>query len=678
LDTTTALAKDVDQSVDRVGSLFAEAGNERDILRAWEGFLSGVTPVGPSVRVVVESSWKRSLMRGVDARADRSPLVLGEGSFQTLLKRNRLLSWAASATMHQNAALLRGTRSIVILTDPGGVILDVVGDPSTADLGQRINLSRGGSWNESDVGTNGIGMAIATDQAVQVHASEHFCEGVKKWTCAAAPIHDPRDASLLGVLDISGPDVSFCQHNLALVLSAAHQIEAVILERLLAKRTRLFEACLSTSRQSDGGMVLLDHNGFVVCVNDEASERIERGEISAALSVGKRLIEPGKDLDVDALRKNLPPECQAEWLHPVVEKQDTLGAVILIPRQGEHYLPSKAARVGSMSSERVSVSESSEKVDKFSRIVGSSPAIEKAVARARKLASSQAPILIEGETGVGKELFASAIQAESTLAEGPFVICNCGAVSEELIGSELFGYVKGAFTGASTDGRVGRFEQASGGTLCLDEVGEMPLGMQPYLLRVLDEGFVYRIGENKPRKVDVRLLAMTNRDLREEVLAGRFRRDLYYRIGVTTIAIPSLRERGADVDELIRHFLRDLSTLHHLEVPSLSREVFDALRCYPWPGNVRELRNVIESLLLTKSNTAVTLDDLPRELFEQNTTTSVAAENMPVRGLEATERQAIEKAIEDNRGNLTRAAKQLGISRSTMYRKIEHYQLLVK
>ena len=679
-----------EETVDRINTQFAYHGDESGILKAWEDFLSGVNRMCLPVRVVVESSWKRSATRGVDAYGRCTPVVVGEEHLQTLLKRNRLLSGAATPLMHENAALLRGTQSILILTDSTGVVLEVVGDPATKDRGCDINLSLGGSWNEADVGTNGIGTAIATGDPVQVHASEHFCEGIKQWTCAAAPIRDPRDKSLLGVLDISGPDISFCQHNLALVTTAAHQIESVIHERLLVKRSRLLEASLSKQPRSNEGMVLLDHHGVVVCINADASDRIGRGEISASLGIGKRLIEPGDEFDVDELRKNLPPDCHSEWLHPISDKRDTLGAILLIPQRGRHYLPSykdveqpydtKSQVLEQRETSPVRRKQSRKNTahdDKFSRIVRSSAVMEAAVVRARQFARSLAPILIQGETGVGKELFASAIQAESLLADGPFVICNCGALSEELIGSELFGYVKGAFTGASNEGRVGRFEQASGGTLCLDEIGEMPLNLQPYLLRVLDEGLVCRIGENNPRKVQVRLLAMTNRNLLDEVAAGRFRRDLYHRISVTTVVIPPLRERGSDVDVLVKHFLSLLGTLHQLPIPSVDRDMLKVLRSYHWPGNIRELRNFIESVLLSNSNGRLTLDDLPRELLEPGPSEREHTGIAPVKELAANERQTIEHAIKTSGGNLTRAAKQLGISRSTLYRKINSYQLQV-
>jgi len=657
-------------SAERITSLFAHPGNERDIFRAWENFLSGVSMVGPPVRVMVERSWKRSAQSGVNAREARSPVVVVEEAFQRLRKRNRLLSASAAATIAENAALLNGTRSMLILTDPGGVILDIAGDPRTIDSGQDINLIMGGNWNECVVGTNAIGTAIAAGQAVQVHAAEHFCEGVKKWTCAAAPIHDPRDRTLLGVLDISGPDMSFCQHNLALALSAAKQIEATLVEKLFAERTRLLEACLSVSPRDSASMVVLDYSGCVVYVNDEAAEKINSGSLSPDLRLGKRVGEPGSILTLEELQQRLPPDMRSEWLHPLKSHNDTLGTLLVIPEKPQHpihKLPQKQAKEIQ--------DDNSAKGDRFAAIVGASESIETSITRARRLARSLAPVLIEGETGVGKELFAQAIQSVGPASNGPYVTYNCGAVSKELIGSELFGYVKGAFTGASSEGRVGRFELADGGTLCLDEIGEMPVDLQPYLLRVLEEGIVYRLGENKPRKVNVRLLALTNRNLREEVTAGRFRQDLFYRISVTSLVIPPLRERSQDVALLIEHFNQQLAAQHNLPPVIFEPQALDLLARYHWPGNVRELRNVVESLLLMGGDKSIELADLPEELRASGEEKPTSASSPELKGLEATERDAIEAAIKASNGNLSRAARQLGISRSTLYRKIEHYSV---
>ena len=306
----------------------------------------------------------------------------------------------------------------------------------------------------------------------------------------------------------------------------------------------------------------------------------------------------------------------------------------------------------------------------FDSIFQSSKVMAAVVREARRMAPLDAPLLIEGETGTGKELFARAIHGEGASSPSdPFVAFNCGAVSKELVASELFGYVRGAFTGAATEGRLGRFELAHGGTLCLDEIGELPLDLQPYLLRVLEEGIVYRVGDSEPRHVDVRLIAMTNRNLRDEVAAGRFRQDLYYRISVTTVRIPPLRDRAGDTDLLVPHFNDLLARRHDLTPKRFEPAVMDALRRHSWPGNVRELRNVVESLLLMSDEETVTLADLPPDI--------VPAPAEPAAGhrLDRLERQAIEATIAAHTGNLTSAARELGISRTTLYRKMEQYGL---
>jgi DNA-binding NtrC family response regulator len=254
-------------------------------------------------------------------------------------------------------------------------------------------------------------------------------------------------------------------------------------------------------------------------------------------------------------------------------------------------------------------------------------------------------------------------------------VFNCGMASRELFASELFGHVRGAYTGANVEGRPGRFELAHRGTLCLDEIGEMPLDVQPMLLRALDEGVIYRLGDSQPRKVDVRLVAITNRNLREEVAAGRFRRDLFYRITVTTITIPPLRERAADVDLLIDHFNARLARRHDLRPRRFTPELRGALRNHPWDGNVRELRNLVQSLLLDDTAEPAGLADLPSGFLAP--VAAATAETAPPAAsatLVDAERQAILNAVARFGGNRSDAARSLGISRSTLYRKLGRFE----
>jgi transcriptional regulator with PAS, ATPase and Fis domain len=319
----------------------------------------------------------------------------------------------------------------------------------------------------------------------------------------------------------------------------------------------------------------------------------------------------------------------------------------------------------------------SERRLQFEEILGERHIMHLTRERARKMAMFGAPILIEGETGVGKELFARAIYGASQAACGPFVPVNCGGIPRDLVGSELFGYAEGAFTGAKHQGHAGKIEAADGGVLCLDEIGEMPLDLQPFLLRVLEDGVIYRIGSNDGRPVRIRLLAMTHRDLLAEVNAGRFRRDLYYRIAAMRLSIPPLRDRGEDIVLLAHHFARLAATGLGQAEPRFDSKVLALFRAYSWPGNVRELRSVIENMVLLSESGELQIEDVPIEV-RRHMNPSVAPSALEPSSsaspkLKQNERAAIEAALTTTGGQLSAAAKLLGISRSTLYRKLDHY-----
>ncbi len=509
---------------------------------------------------------------------------------------------AAGTTLAQAMDFLIDTRSMMILTDATGVVLETAGDHNVVDSGREIQLQTGGGWSESAVGTNAIGTALATMRPVEVHAAEHFCEGVKKWTCAASPIRDPADGSLVGVLDISGPKQSFQPNSLALAVVAAKRIEAALAEEALAERARLLEACLSQLPSwVEDGVIALDRRGRVIHMNDVVRERLDRWSVPINPAMGASIVDIGNAQSADEWAKRLPHGLRPEWLKPVRIGDETLGALLVIPQHPRRAKPRIAPAQPCAPSSQ----------EGFGSIIGQSRVLDDTLSRARRLSANRAPVLVQGETGVGKELFARAIHASGVTSAGPFVVFNCGAVSKEMVASELFGYVKGAFTGANNDGRAGRFELADGGTLCLDEIGEMPLDMQPYLLRVLEDGIICRLGDNGGRKVDVRLIALTNRNLRDDIEAGHFRKDLFYRISVTTLDIPPLRARMGDIDRLVDHFSQSLARHHGIEPKTLSPQVRQVFRGFDWPGNVRELKNLLESLLLLTNSDEIGLADLP-------------------------------------------------------------------
>jgi two-component system response regulator HydG len=316
----------------------------------------------------------------------------------------------------------------------------------------------------------------------------------------------------------------------------------------------------------------------------------------------------------------------------------------------------------------------------FEGVVGFSPEMNKVIGLLKRIAPTAATVLIQGETGTGKELVAQAIHQNSPRKNKPFVPLNCAALSENILESELFGHIRGAFTDASSD-RVGKFEYAHGGTLFLDEVGDMPMATQIKLLRVLESGEITRVGSNDPMKVNVRLLSATNRNLEQQIEAGTFRSDLYHRLKVVTVTLPRLVDRSQDIPLLIEHFMKQFAKRHQKTIKSMSTAARRRLLAHTWPGNVRELRNTIESMVVVDFDGVLDLDDLPSELADPAATdgsarpVDAAVDGLVGRPLVEIERHYIAETLKLTGGNREEAAALLGMGERTLYRKIKDFQL---
>ncbi len=315
----------------------------------------------------------------------------------------------------------------------------------------------------------------------------------------------------------------------------------------------------------------------------------------------------------------------------------------------------------------------------FEGVIGNSPQMVEVVKRMQRIAPTDVTVLIQGETGTGKELVAKAIHQNSPRKKRPFVPLNCAALSEHILESELFGHIRGAFTDASSD-RQGKFEYANGGTLFLDEVGDMPVPTQIKLLRVLESGEITRVGSNEPVHVDVRILSATNRDLEGAIASGTFREDLYHRLKVVTLYLPSLAERREDIPLLIDHFLKEHTKRHNKTIQSISTAARRRLLAYDWPGNVRQLRNVIESMVVVDFDGVLDLDDLPTELAPVAGETASAGgqdglHDLVGKSLSELEQLFITETLKVTGGNREEAAEMLGIGERTLYRKIKEYSL---
>jgi len=636
--------------------------NDYNVHCAWEEFVEkGIC--NTRMRNTVLDSWQRS--RRHQVRFDL-PLtrLLSEGELHRKRQQGHSLIKASRQALEQARHLLAGSDSMMMLTDESGVVLETAGDAHTIAHGHDIGLQCGGIWDETVIGTNAIGTALANDAPVQIHASEHFCNSVQRWTCAAAPIHHPLSHKVLGIVDLSGPHKSFNPQNLAHAVALAHQVEGALQHALDVENAAILRHFLGRRGYwHHDGLIAVGPCGRVIHATETAIQALRHGAHPLIEHGRIRLFSGHEPQQWHSLLHRIWPEA---GLEPVHEHEQQIGALIVLPRHDRHVTPKPKPSIAS----NRAIRPAQPAAPPFAAaIIGESTRLREACETAQQMAASGAPILIEGETGVGKELFARAIHSQWA-AEGPFVPVNCGGMPRELIGSELFGYARGAFTGADSQGRPGKIETAEGGTLCLDEIGEMPLDLQPWLLRVLEDGIVYRVGCQRARPVNLRLLSSTHRDLAQACAEGRFRSDLFYRLAVLRLRIPPLRERGDDVIVLAEYFARKASTRSGAPLPRFRTAALDLLRTHPWPGNVRELRNVVEMLVVLARNGLIEADHLSSALSLHSVPAPPTSPHPQGQDLRELQHQAIAAALRENGGNIAKAARTLGIARSTLYARL--------
>lgn len=646
-------------------------------MAAWERFLEGGSHSSNVLRVLIDESWRRCRKQRVDPGQRSAPPPVEQTVLDGLKSCQGDLLKASGPIMACARDFLSETGAVMVLADTSGTILTMEGDGATLNSAEGIHLLPGATWSEQICGTNAIGTALAVGHPVQIHSAEHYCLGIKRWTCSATVIRHPNDGEILGVVDVSGLSESYNRQTLALVVTTASRIETRIAMQEMERRYRLLDAVMRRWSGSAAGLVLFDRRGCPIKANESALAAISAlgGELDLAhpRRIPALAFDDTSDPSLPA-HGSLPAWMRVEWIEPVIEGGRRLGSLLVLP------LPRLGRATPGEQERRLSRPVQGKKAEKsaFAGIKTRDAGMCEVVRKAGQLARSRVTVLLLGETGVGKEEFAQGIHKASPFRDGPYVALNCGGLSRDLLASELFGYVEGAFTGARRGGLIGKVEAANGGTLFLDEVGELPLDLQPHLLRVLEHGEIYRLGETRPRKVNFRLIAATNRDLRKDVSEGRFRMDLYYRLAVASIRIPPLRDRRGDIKVLAEYFAARFCEMHKRTPCSLSDALLDRLAAYSWPGNVRELRNVIESMVLMGESECLDVDALPCELAGNPRMQVEEAGISPasaVRSMAEGECELIRQAISATGGNLTKAARELGIAKSTLYLKIKQYGL---
>ncbi|MEK6422574.1 MAG: sigma-54-dependent Fis family transcriptional regulator [Burkholderia gladioli] len=637
---------------------------------------SSVLPATASRLDVIAQAHARSASVGLRAadRPDATPL--SAHALRELIDGSRSLYTLARPVMDALHAQIADTQSLVLLTDHDGMILHSIGDADFVAKANRVALRPGASWAETARGTNAIGTALAARQAVTVHGDEHFLRANHVLSCSCAPIVDPL-GRLLGALDVSGDPRGFGPHTLALVKMSAQVIENHLFSSACDATLRVhFHAHAEFVNSLFGGLAAFGADGTLLAANRSAL--FQFGATLGALqdrSCDELFGMPFAQLADRAVRD---PGATVALMLPT-------GVRVLA--RCEHAEVRRASGTGVSRQPAVTVPPAPEIAAKpavqeeadadaitFATLDTGDARMASILQRVAKIRGRDLPVLILGETGTGKEWLARALHDASPRRDGPFIAVNCAALPDSLIEAELFGYEDGAFTGARRRGSPGRIVQADGGTLFLDEIGDMPPAQQVRLMRVLQERAVVPLGGGRAVPVDVRIVCATHRDLRAMIADQRFRDDLYYRINGLAVTLPPLAQR-TDLPELVRRVLARLARTE--AVPSrVSNAVLAAFARCRWPGNLRQMTNVLRTAgMLADEAPEISLEHLPEDFWldcpdgaaEWATSPAACA---AATTLDAQQASLIDGTLARHQGNVSAAARELGLARNTVYRHL--------
>ena len=592
-------------------------------------------------------SWVRCAGLGLDMAARPRVEPMTSSELREVCERHQALRRICRPEVEAIHADAKATDSIVILTDASGIVLESLGSADFGERASRVALKPGVTWSESSTGTNAIGTALAEGRPIEVRGGEHFFEPHHILSCSAVPIRDAR-GEVVGVLDLSGHATVHHLHALGLVRLAVDQIEHRFFEEG-------FEHCHVLRFHADQALLGTPREGILV---------FEDQRLVATNRYGAALL----DLGPDALARQSFPQLFAAALGRIEER-----CKLRNHHGGEFHarLCRPARDVAAKSRPHRAAGQGV-----------AEPRFDDATLASRRCAvrllDANIPVLLQGETGAGKEVFARQLHAHSGRRERPFIAVNCAALPESLIESELFGYEDGAFTGARRHGATGLLRQAHGGILFLDEIGDMPLGLQARLLRVLQEREVTPLGGGRSVPVDFAVIGATHRDLRHLVATGAFRSDLYFRIAQYTVDLPAVRALP-DRDALILTLWEQLGGAQ-IGV-TLAPESLQLLAHYDWPGNFRQLVGVLRALVvLAEPNDPLTPDRLPSEIRGAPAPAvqpggagpciAPAAMSCETMRLDDMTTQTMRQALATSGGNVSAAARRLGINRSTLYRRL--------
>ena len=627
----------------------------------------GVEVPGP-IPDPIHRSWERCVQLGlsVDYKPEldlATNVVLNE-----LREKNAHLIHQSQVEMENLYAHIAGTQSMVILSDANGTILSAMGDPEFMSKAERVALQPGVSWKEEITGTNAIGTALVEKSPVFVMGAQHYFESNAFLNCSAAPIQDPL-GNTIGVLDLSGDHRQPYEHTMSLVRMSAQMIENKLFNtQFLHDIIIRFHTRPEFIGTLWEGIVVFSNEGKLLAASKSALFQL-------GLDSKQYLGSSFESIFGIAMPRFLDRAKAQQSLNFItLNTPNGLRLFTKIDRLNKHMVQASQLVKPDLAETKSQLTGS---VSPLERLDTGDEAMHATIEKAKLVAHHDVAILIEGETGSGKEMLAKAIHQSGARKNGAFVAINCAAIPEGLIESELFGHEEGAFTGARRRGAIGRVQQAQGGTLFLDEIGEMPLNLQARLLRVIQEREIAPLGSNKTIQVDISIISATNNRLKDLVARGQFREDLYYRLNGIRLTLPPLRQRS-DLVTLIHTILAENFGLAHVKI---SQPVLELMQRHPWQGNVRQLYNVLKAATIFMQDNTLELAHLPEDFVDEMHSIRPQATQLPERltsDMASSQKALIQQALTHYKGNMTAAALHLGISRATVYRKAKKLGLVYK
>ncbi|MFK3824946.1 sigma-54-dependent Fis family transcriptional regulator [Pseudomonas yamanorum] len=594
---------------------------------------------------IIQDSWRRCRAYGLDHQSTPSfDQLPADGVSQLLESQHSLVQTTHQEVLPYYENILSNSNCLIMLADNQGQVLTSWGTQRFIEPKLARGFSAGASWMERSSGTNAIGTALACAQAVHIEHDEHFLKANRFMTGSAAPIFDAQ-REIIAVLDVSSDSYLPPSHTLGMVKMMSQTVEnRLILNLFRGEHFQLtFNTGLNNLDSQWAGLLIFDESGQVLSANRRADNLL-------GISLSRVLIDSLFKVSLLELLnqpEGLPFSLQAAGRNRF---QCLLKRPKQAPVQARVFVETKKPR------------ESGPTAICLKTLHFGDARVEKAVRQAERLLEKDIPLLIHGETGVGKEVFVKALHQASSRSQQAFIAVNCAAIPAELVESELFGYEKGAFTGANQKGSIGLIRKADKGTLFLDEIGDMPLPTQARLLRVLQERCVQPVGSSELYPVDLRIISATNRSLREQVQLGRFREDLYYRIGGLTLELPPLRER-TDKQALFKQLWQQ-----HREPTQwagLSNEVLALFEQHPWPGNLRQVSSVLQVALAMAEELPIRVEHLPDDFFvDLNGLVPEPA------GEKLDDSMDLAQRLKAAGGNISHLARELGVSRNTLYKRL--------